>query len=70
MKITITMTCKALRDGTDQYKALLELRNRPCQDTGIRPAEMMFSKKYPITTTVYRSAAFPLRVTRTKVHET
>ena len=70
MKITKKMMCKALRDGADQYKALLELRNTPRQNTGLRPAEMMFSKKYPITTTVYRSAAFPLRVTTTKVFET
>ena len=38
------MMCKALRDGTDQYEALLELRNTPSQDTGISPAEMMFGK--------------------------
>ena len=38
------MTCKALQDGTDQYAALLELRNTPRQDTGISPAEMMFDK--------------------------
>ena len=42
VKITKTMMCKALRDGTDQYEALLELRNTPRQDTGISPAEMMF----------------------------
>ena len=36
--------CKALRDGTDQYAALLELRNTPRQDTGISPAEMMFGR--------------------------
>ena len=44
VKITKTMICKALRDGTDQYDALLELRNTPRQDTGISPAEMMFGK--------------------------
>ena len=44
VKITKTMMCKALRDGTDQYEALLELRNTPSQDTGISPAEMMFGK--------------------------
>ena len=44
VKITKTMMCKALRDGTDQYEALLELRNTPRQDTGISPAEMMFGK--------------------------
>ena len=44
VKITKTMMCKALRDDTDQYKALLELRNTPRQDTGLRYAEMMFSK--------------------------
>ena len=44
VKITKTMMCKALRDGTDQYEALLELRNTPRQDTGISPAKMMFGK--------------------------
>ena len=43
VKITKTMMCKALRDGTDQYEALLELRNTPRQDSGISP-EMMFGK--------------------------
>ena len=44
LKITETMMCKALRDGTDQYAALLELRNTPRQDTGRSPAEMMFGR--------------------------
>ena len=44
MEITKTMMSKALRDGTDQYEALRELRNMPHQDTGISPAEMMFGK--------------------------
>ena len=44
MKISKTMMCKALRDGTDQYAALLELRNTPRQDTGTSPAEMMFGR--------------------------
>ena len=44
MKIIKTMMCKALRDGTDQYEALRELRNTPRQDIGISPAEMMFGK--------------------------
>ena len=44
MEITKTMMSKALRDGTDQYEALRELRNMPRQDTGINPAEMMFGK--------------------------
>ena len=70
VKITKTMMCKALRDGTDQFETLLELRNTSRQDTGLRPGEMMFSKKYPITTTVCRSADFPLRVTTTEVSET
>ena len=43
VKITKTM-CKALRDGTDQNEALLELTNTPHQDTGVSPAEMMFGK--------------------------
>ena len=44
VKITKTIMCNALWDGTDQYEALLELRNTPRQDTGISPAEMMFGK--------------------------
>ena len=40
MKITKTMMRKALQDGTDQYEALLELRNTPRQDTGLSPANM------------------------------
>ena len=44
MEITKTMMCKALRDGTDQYEALRELRNMPRQDTGLSPAEMIFGK--------------------------
>ena len=44
MKITKTMMYKVLRDGTDQYAALLELRNTLRQDTGISPAEMMFGR--------------------------
>ena len=44
MKITKTMMCKALLDGTDQYEALLELKNTPRQDTGISPAEIMFGR--------------------------
>ena len=44
VKITKTIMCKALRDGIDQYAALLELRNTPRQDTGISPAEMMFGR--------------------------
>ena len=42
--ITKTMMYKAIRDGTDQYSALLELRNTLRQDTGISPAEMMFGR--------------------------
>ena len=38
------MMRKALLDGTDQYEALLELRNTPRQDTGVSPAEMMFGR--------------------------
>ena len=37
--------CKALRDGTDQYESLLELRKTPRQDASISPAEMMFRQK-------------------------
>ena len=35
---------KALMDGTDQYEALLELRNTPRQDTDISPAEVTFGR--------------------------
>ena len=44
VKITKTMMCKALRDGTDQNEALLELTNTPHQETGVSPAKMMFGK--------------------------
>ena len=44
VKIAKMMMRKALLDGTDQYEALLELRNTPRQDTGVSPAEMMFGR--------------------------
>ena len=34
----------SLRDNTDQYEALLELRNTPRQGTGQSPAKMMFGR--------------------------
>ena len=36
------MMLKTLKDGRDQYEALLELRNTPCQSIGLSLAEMMF----------------------------
>ena len=44
VKITKAMMRKALLNGTDQYEALLELRNTPRQDTETSPAEMMFGR--------------------------
>ncbi|CAB4039220.1 Retrovirus-related Pol poly [Paramuricea clavata] len=38
------MMKKSLRDNTDQYEALLELRNTPRQGTGQSPAKMMFGR--------------------------
>ena len=38
VKITKAMMRKALLNGTDQYEALLELRNTPRQDTVLKPA--------------------------------
>lgn len=36
------MMLKTLKDGPpDQYEALFEPRNTPCQNTGLSPAEMM-----------------------------
>ena len=43
-KITKIIMRKALLDGTDQYEALLELRNTLRQDTGLSPAKMMFGR--------------------------
>ena len=43
VKIIKNMMTKANQDGTDQYEALLELRNTPRQDTNLSPASMMFS---------------------------
>ena len=36
------MMIKTLKDDRDQNEALLELRNTPCQSTGLSSAEMMF----------------------------
>ena len=45
VKIIKTMMCKTMKDGRDQFEALLELRNTPRQDTGLSPTEMMFGRK-------------------------
>ncbi|XP_021379727.1 uncharacterized protein K02A2.6-like [Mizuhopecten yessoensis] len=44
VKIIKHMMIKSLRDDSDQCEALLEQRNPPRQDTGKRPAEMMFGR--------------------------
>ena len=44
VKITKNMMKKAHKDNTDQYMALLELRNTPRQDVGKSPALMMFGR--------------------------
>ena len=45
VKIAKTLIEKCVHSGSDQYLALLELRNTPRQDTKASPAEMMFSRK-------------------------
>ena len=42
MKIIKNMMIKTMKDGQDQYEALLELRNTPRQYSNQSPAEMMF----------------------------
>ena len=37
-----TLLKKAKEDNTDQYEAILELRNTPRQDYGLSPAELVF----------------------------
>ena len=36
---------KTVKDGRDQFEALLEQRNTPRQDTGLSPVKMMFGRK-------------------------
>ena len=36
---------KTIRNGTDQYAALLELRNTPRQDNSLSPVEMLFGRR-------------------------
>ena len=45
VKLVKAMMGKCVRTGSDQYLALLELRNTPRQDTDASPAQMMFSRK-------------------------
>ncbi|KAL3836806.1 hypothetical protein ACJMK2_022219 [Sinanodonta woodiana] len=45
VKIIKTMLVKCLNSRTDQYEALLELRNTPRQDTGLSPAQIMFGRE-------------------------
>ena len=44
VKIIKNMMIKTMKDGQDQYQALLELRNTPRQDSNLSPAEMMFGR--------------------------
>ncbi|XP_064624557.1 uncharacterized protein K02A2.6-like [Lineus longissimus] len=45
VKIIEHMMTKCQNDGSDQFEALLELRNTPSQDTGLSPNEMLFGRK-------------------------
>ena len=45
VKIIKGMMRKALSDGTDQYQALLELRNTPRQDYDLSPTQMMLGRR-------------------------
>ena len=45
VKLVKAMMGKCVKTGSDQYLALLELRNTPRQDTNASPAQMMFSRK-------------------------
>ena len=45
VKLVKAMMEKCVKTGSDQYLALLELRNTPRQDTNASPAQMMFSRK-------------------------
>jgi transposase InsO family protein len=42
VKIVKYMLLKCIREESDPYEALLELRNTPAQDTGLSPTQMMF----------------------------
>ena len=55
VKVIKNLIKKALKDGRDQYEALLELRNTPRQDTGLSPNQMMFGRntRSMIPTTSY-----------------
>ena len=46
------MMKKAPREGTDQYKVLLELQNTPCQDFDLSPVKMMIGQKNKIAHTI------------------
>ena len=45
VKIAKTLMKKTVKDGRDQFEALLEQRNTTRQDTGLSPVEMMFGRK-------------------------
>ena len=44
MKIIKNIMIKTMKDGQDQYEALIELRNTLHQDSNQSPAEMMFGR--------------------------
>ena len=44
VKIMKCLLIKTYKDGGDPYKAMLEQRNTPRQDTGLSPAKMMFNR--------------------------
>ena len=45
VKIVKTLMKKTVKDGRNQFEALLEQRNTPRQDTGLCPVEMLFGRK-------------------------
>lgn len=52
VKIIKSLMRKTMKDGRDQFEALLELRNTPRQDTGLSPTEMIFGRKNAINVTI------------------
>ena len=54
VKSAKSLITKCMRDGSDQYMALLELRNTPMQTVNMSPAQIMFSRR--IRTSIPTSA--------------
>lgn len=44
VKIAKSLMLKCIQEGSDPYKAFLELRNTPRKDTNKSPFEMMFNR--------------------------